>query len=222
MNDFWNENPAEQAQELGLAKWWKIQHEVNLKHLSHEQKIRSKAEDYHCSYDGWYRDNLYLESPESSFTAKSGDTYRCRGRCLVEIIPRKREDDQLYPGQSEGRGLGEEDRGYDKMSLSKESVIDGNADNSVSSKLSSMTSISLGPSDTRDRCGGAKTSQGVPMVTEEAREKDVEKEDVTEEDVMEEDVEEDEGRAYDSDTTANKSDSSFTDLSYDDSAYNAC
>jgi hypothetical protein len=221
MSSFWSVNLVEQAQELSDARRWRFRHEVNLEHLDDQQGTRLVTEDYHCWYDGWYQSNLFLENPESSFTAKGGDTYRYRGRCLLEIVPRK-QDDRLHVSQLEIKcdyfkiSLGEEAWDVDEMSLTSDptcltedmhiSMASADSDDSSGpSVLSSLTPMSSGPSDEiKEPRGGTKTGWKAPATEEEA---EVE----AEEDVGEEHVEED--------PTDSESDSDFEDLGDDDSAY---
>ncbi|KAI9774277.1 MAG: hypothetical protein M1840_004171 [Geoglossum simile] len=78
---------APEAYGPALAALWRYHHSLTISHLSAEQATRAVAEDYHCDYDGSYQMNLFLENPDNSYTATSGDIYRYRGRCLLEVVP---------------------------------------------------------------------------------------------------------------------------------------
>ncbi|KAI9787146.1 MAG: hypothetical protein M1839_003381 [Geoglossum umbratile] len=82
----------DQADDLALAALWRPQHSLIISHLSAEQPPRSEVEDYHSSYDGSYQADLFLNTSDSSYIAINGDTYRYRGRCLLEIVPYVAED----------------------------------------------------------------------------------------------------------------------------------
>jgi hypothetical protein len=231
MNAFWNSHPTEQAQEFADARRWKFQHEANLEQLDEQQENYSMVEDFHCGYDGQYQLDLFLENSERSFTAKNGDTYRYRGRCFLEIVPRRPRGGHLYADQLERMcdlfniSLGGETWGTRRMSLATglvayvtdASLTDLESDDSSSlSNLSSMTSVSLSSGGkTEDHRGGGKTGwkalEAAHEGSNEGTKMDVDEEDIEEEDAEEEDIEEE--------TSDSESDSDFEDDSEHDSGY---